>query len=109
MKEKTERIRELNDQFRQNMPQGKVVLTPGILTHPQHIEEILNRILQFDDFTTDNDPHQEHDFGNFYVDNVGKIFWKMDYYNRDMTKGSEDPSDAVQTTRIMTIMLASEY
>lgn len=70
-------------------------------------------MLAFDAFTEDNDPHHEHDFGS--IDYEGnRIFWKIDYYDhasfgtgRDM--GSEDPSDAAKTLRVLTVMLAEEY
>jgi hypothetical protein len=55
-----------------------------------------------------NDPHKEHDFGNFTL--VGrKFFFKLDYYDLAMEFGSEDPADPSKTTRVLTIMLAEEY
>jgi len=75
--------------------------------------DIAERVAAFDSFTEDNDPHGEHDFGNFNYEGT-RIFWKIDYYDRtsfgtgrDM--GSEDPSDPAKTLRVLTIMLASEY
>jgi hypothetical protein len=56
----------------------------------------------------DNDPFEEHDFGSFEHDGE-RIFWKIDYYDRSLTKGSGAPSDPAQTRRVLTIMLASEY
>ena len=56
-----------------------------------------------------NDPYNEHDFGAFSQEGVGKIFWKIDYYDAAMKYGSEDPADPTKTTRVLTIMLASEY
>ena len=50
----------------------------------------------------------EHDFGS--VEFAGeKCFWKIDYYNKALDAGSEDPADPAQTTRVLTIMLTSEY
>ena len=55
-----------------------------------------------------NDPHGEHDFGSFEIDDR-KVFWKIDCYDAAMEFGSEDPADPSKTTRVLTIMLASEY
>jgi len=55
-----------------------------------------------------NDPHGEHDFGA--VEEAGvRYFWKIDYYDRDMTMGSDDPADPEVTTLVLTVLLASEY
>ena len=68
------------------------------------------RTLRLEEPTFDegNDPHHEHDFGKIEV--VGnEIFWKIDYYDKTMDNGSEDPADPSKTSRVLTIMLASEY
>ena len=65
-------------------------------------------VQSFSSFTKENDPHGEHDFGSFEVTGH-KIFWKIDYYDAAMQFGSEDPTDPVKTTRVLTIMLAEEY
>jgi len=69
---------------------------------------VIRRVATFSDFTADNDPHREHDFGSFEIAGR-KIFWKIDYYDAEMAFGSEDPADPSKTTRVLTIMLASEY
>ncbi|HEX3871384.1 MAG TPA: DUF3768 domain-containing protein [Pirellulales bacterium] len=38
-----------------------------------------------------------------------EILFKIDYYDRDMEFGSEDPADPQKTTRVMTILRADEY
>ena len=69
---------------------------------------ILGKVVEFDQFNEDNDPHGEHDFGSF--EHAGqRIFWKIDTYDLSMEWGSEDPSDPAKTTRVLTIMLADEY
>lgn len=56
----------------------------------------------------ENDAHGERDFGAFEFRGE-KLFFKIDYYDLELTYGSEDPADASQTTRVITIMLASDY
>jgi hypothetical protein len=69
---------------------------------------ILNQVRAFSAFTKENDPFNEHDFGAFEFDE-DTIFWKIDYYDLSLTYGSDDPADPAKTTRVLTIMLASEY
>jgi hypothetical protein len=110
MKTETEKIAKLNDLCRTAMGvTGPVYQTRGISALPLAEQSaIREKVETFDQFTSDNDPYGEHDFGSF-VHSGHKIFWKIDYYDPTMTKGSEDPSDPHQTLRVLTIMLASEY
>jgi hypothetical protein len=106
----TEKIAKLNDLCRTAMGvAGRVYQTRGISALPPTDQSaIREKVETFDQFTSENDPYGEHDFGSFEHDGE-KIFWKIDYYDRTMTKGSEKPSDPHQTLRVLTIMLASEY
>ncbi len=71
-------------------------------------QDLLKRIKQFDTFDAENDPYSEHDFGSLSVRNE-KAYFKIDYYNENMSAGSEDPADPAATTRVMTIMFSNEY
>lgn len=112
--DRTAKIAALNDDCRRHceMPglrPGTIVLTHGVTSlGNQSIRAILNRVANFNDFSKDNDPYGEHDFGSIDF-NGQKLFWKFDYYDGRMKFGSEDPSDPAQTTRVLTIMLAEEY
>lgn len=105
-----ERIAELNDNLRRSFCGGRVVFTRGIadLPHPA-VAEIVRTVQEFDDFSEDNDPYGEHDFGAFTHAIAGKIFWKIDYYDSAYEMGSEDPTDETKTGRLLTILLAEEY
>jgi major membrane immunogen (membrane-anchored lipoprotein) len=99
----------LNDQFRRTLSGGRVVTTRGFAFLPIETKmAVIVAITSFDAFTEEDDPCGEHDFIAIDVADE-KVFAKIDYYNRDMSAGSEDPADPEQTTRVMTIMLASEY
>jgi hypothetical protein len=104
-----EKIRTLNDAFRTTMTGGRVLLTAGVDALPSDVKAmVIRRVATFSEFTEDNDPHGEHDFGSFEVAGH-KIFWKIDYFDAAMEFGSEDPADPIKTTRVLTIMLAEEY
>jgi hypothetical protein len=100
----------LNDLLRTTFLTGRVVLTEGIASlPPEDREAILTAVRTFKDFTGDNDPHGEHDFGSIDHPGVGRVFWKIDYYDPSYTWGSDDPADPAKTRRVLTIMLAGEY
>ena len=104
-----EKIRALNDAFRTTMTGGRVVMTARVDALPSDVKAVvIRRVATFSDFNPDNDPHEEHDFGNFTLAGP-KFFWKVDAYDADMRFGSEDPADPAKTTRVLTIMLAEEY
>ena len=70
--------------------------------------EIVQAVMDFNDFTETNDPYGEHDFGAIKLDGQ-TLFWKIDYYDPDLRFGSEDPGDPDKTRRVLTILLAEEY
>ncbi len=110
MSPRTARIAELNDQLRETFLTGRVVVTRGIAELPEEARsDIISKVRSFSSFTEDNDPHGEHDFGSIDVENVGKVFWKIDYYDPDYQYLSDDPADPKVTRRVLTIMLAEEY
>ena len=103
-------IAELNDRFRRAFTGGEVYLTRGIADLPPEAQaEIVAQVQRFDTFTEDNDPYGEHDFGSIDHPQAGKVFWKIDCYDSDKERGSEDPSDPSKTYRVLTILLAEEW
>ena len=105
-----EKVRELNDAFRkQPFARGKVVVTAGVnALGTEFCAAAMRAIREFDDFTEDNDPWGEHDLVVVEVHGQ-KLFAKIDYYDKEIKYGSEDPADLEKTTRILTIMYVSEY
>ena len=96
MDAKTARIRALNDQLRQNFADGIAVMTPGVAAlGAEAVERIVKTIAVFDDFCHANDPHEEHDFGSFEADGQ-TIYFKIDYFDRELSMHSPDPADPVR-------------
>ena len=102
-------IRDLNDAFRQTLIGGRCVVTAGVAALGEAtIALLLDTVRRYSEFAPDNDPYGEHDFGAF--DHAGiRFFWKIDYFDRSLTFGSEDPADPARTTRVLTLMKAEEY
>jgi hypothetical protein len=106
---KPDRIRVLNDNFRSTFLGGQVVMTSGVAELELDVKaRVLLEVQRFCDFNAYNDPYGEHDFGWFDVAGE-RFYWKIDYYDHDLIGGSEDPADPEKTTRVLTIMFASEY
>lgn len=102
-----QKIRELNDTFRTTLIGGRLMLTQSILNRDD-ANEIVKRVRRFDAFNNGNDPYGEGDFGAFEMGR-DSIFFKIDYYSKDLNSCSPDPTDPSVTTRVLTVMLASEY
>ena len=103
------RIRLLNDNFRSTFVGGQIFTAAGVDALPLDTKaRVLLAVQSFSNFTKDNDPHREHDFGNFDIEGE-TYFWKIDYYDLDLKYGSESPEDPSVTTRVLTIMRADEY
>jgi len=104
------RIRRLNDALRRGEgANATVVITAGVQAKGQAFqEEVCRAVAAFTDFSADNDPFREHDFGQVMIAGE-KLFFKVDYYDLKMQNLSPDPASDRITHRVLTIMLAREY
>lgn len=107
--DRTAKIRKLNDRLRTSHQGGRLMLSAGIAAlDSADIQQILAMVAAFDGFSPDNDPYREHDCASVYWQGQTVLF-KIDYYDLTLTRHSEDPTDPAVTTRVMTVMFASEY
>lgn len=121
-----DRIARLNDLARSAMGVAcTAVATVGFRSLTAADQSCVRELIEtFDAFDEDNDPHGERDFGIIYQleggswtterprvpeDERERVFWKLDYYDRDMRFASEDAADPAITRRVLTIMLSDEY
>jgi len=105
----TDGIRVLNDNFRSTFVGGRVLTTAGVAVLPLDSKaRLLLAVQSFSDFSDDNDPYGEHDFGAIELEGE-KYFWKIDCYDLALEFGSAAPEDPSVTTRVLTIMRADEY
>jgi hypothetical protein len=111
-----DKIRDLNDEFRQLGPakgrdkfDGLWLTTAGVQAEGLLFTgAAILAVRHFDAFTEDNDPHGEHDFGAIDIHSK-RVFWKIDYLQRGAQFGADDRADNTATCRVITIMLAEEW
>lgn len=105
-----ERIARLNDILRAGGDSnGQWLITKGVQALGNEVvRDAVALVRGFKDFSEENDPHSERDFGSFDLQEE-KFFFKIDYYDLSLRAGSEDPADPDKTCRVLTLMLASEY
>ena len=125
-REQTARIARLNDLARRAMGVAcTAIATVGFRSLPDADQSQVRELIEtYDAFTEENDPHGERDFGCVYQlgdgcwtterprvcdDERERVFWKLDYYDRQMRFASEDAANPAVTRRVLTIMLADEY
>lgn len=106
-------IATLNDLFRKSLGMApEFRACPGHVVYSEEVRELTNHdrgrllraVIEFSDFAERNDPYGEHDFGA-----IGEYFWKIDYYNRTLDGGAEDPANLNTCARVLTLMHRSEY
>jgi hypothetical protein len=78
MTTKTEAIRAINDELRQNLTAGTALIATGVAA--LGAEAVARQtIAVYDDFYHASDPYVEHDFGSFEVGLPTRYFLTMDY------------------------------
>lgn len=104
-----ERVRLLNDAFRRSFAGGVVAVTVGVEALPRgRRAALLAKARAFNNFTDDNDPHGEHDFG-LVEDGDVRCLWKIDYYDREMELISPDrPPREPRVSVLIKRLLASK-
>ena len=125
-REQTAQIARLNDLARRAMGVAcTAVATVGFRSLPDADQSQVRELIEtYDAFDEDNDPHGERDFGTIYQladgvwtterprlreDEREQVFWKLDYYDRQMQFASDDAANPAITRRVLTIMLSDEY
>jgi hypothetical protein len=102
-------ICKLNDEFRNTLTGGKIILTNGVkaLSLKRQLD-IQAAVKSFDRFDDENDPFNEHDYGAVQVAEFS-VFFKIDCYDSSIENASPNPCDPKVTTRVLTIGLMPEF
>lgn len=111
---KTERIAALNDEARQGRDRtARIVFTTNLLDALGDGSGLGDlraqaRVMKAMRECAFGSGSPERDMAWFEVDGV-KAMMKIDYYDRSFEWGSEDPTDASMTRRVITLMLPQDY
>lgn len=106
---RTRKIRALNDALRIKGEGGRIFVTKGVEAHgTAFLDQAVAAMRAQTEFSEDNDPYGEHDFGRVVVEDT-PVLWKIDYYDAAMEHGSDDAADPERTKRVLTLFLAEEY
>ncbi len=107
---RAEAIARLNDELRRGESKsGTVMITQGVRAITGFDAAVLAAALaNYSDFDSDSDQHGERDFGSTTLWGYD-LLWKVDYYDKELQYGSDDPANPVVTHRVLTVLLASEW
>lgn len=106
---RAEAIARLNDQLRKTGTGGTVMITSALKQVTGFdAATLITALADYAEFDVHNDPHGERDFGCLTLWGYD-LLWKIDYYDTDLTFGSDDPANAEVTRRVLTVMLASDW
>ncbi|MDE0636191.1 MAG: DUF3768 domain-containing protein [Candidatus Poribacteria bacterium] len=102
-------IQAQNDAFRRGMfvnldkpnkakPAGCYAVSAGVhALPPDEKAQVLAAVRNFNNFTEDNDPCGEHEFGNIELPNIPEVFWRIDYY----ADGTWSGAQRIQRSRVI--------
>jgi len=109
----SEQLAHINDTIRMNLCKfrcnahvegvyGQLMFTRNVIDIlGDKITVLLQAVGSFNEFTEDNNPHHENDFGK--IDLFGNTwFWKFDYYDKDLQYFGHH-------AHVLTVMLAEDY
>ena len=114
------RVQQQNDAFRQGMfvnlnspnamkPAGKYCVSAGVHGLNGLSKALILAAVRNDtNFTEDNDPYGEHEFGVIELSGLPKVFWRIDYYADETLTDGGDP-DEEDVYRLLTIYFADEH
>lgn len=103
------KTRELNDTFRRTGQGGVTLISMGVHElGAKAVVDIRKDIASITSFTSEDDPEGMRDFGS--ISHNGRlIYWMIEHYDKDISNEADDPSNPEETTRVMSIILSTEY